>query len=157
MCQHVSFGAGAPITNTYLWPAHRCCCPANRAHLVPGTKLQHSGASHAGARRAAHLQAPTLLTAPRCMSLRLSHSSSVWRTCVDFFAAGACHDHRRHVLQRRLDWRGRVRIKWRELCIALMTVCTVLPCMIMVLPNDAHRWLCGQYRRLRRAEPTHGH
>ena len=81
----------------------------------------------------------------------------MWSSCVDFFAAGASQDRGWHVLQRQLECHGRVRFKWREVCIALMIVRLVLPSVIMLLSHDAHGRPCGRCRRLRRAGSAHGH
>ena len=57
----------------------------------------------------------------------------MWRRCIEIFAAGAWHDRRRHVVQRRLELDGHVCFKWCETCIALMAVHTAQPC---------HWWCC---------------
>ena len=44
----------------------------------------------------------------------------MWRTCVEFFADGACNDHRWRMLQRQFEWHGRVCASKCEACIALM-------------------------------------
>ena len=57
----------------------------------------------------------------------------MWRSCVEFFAAGTWHDRRWHVMQRRLEWDGREGCKWLATCIALMAVRTAQLC---------HWWCC---------------
>jgi len=41
----------------------------------------------------------------------------MWRSCVEFFAAGTWHDRRWHVMQRRLEWDGREGCKWLATCM----------------------------------------
>ena len=57
----------------------------------------------------------------------------MWRRCIEIFAAGAWHDRRRHVVQRRLELNGHVCFKWCETCIALMAVHTAQPSMPLVV------------------------
>ena len=103
-CASKCRSAPARRSLTCLWPAHRCCCRAKRARLVPAIMLQHPGASHARARRASHLQAPTLPTCVFVPEGMCCHKSSVCKSCVEFFAAGTWHDRRYHVVQRRPGW-----------------------------------------------------
>ena len=69
-CASTCRSAPARRSLTCLWLAHRCCCRAKRARLVPAIVMQHPGASHARARRAFHLQAPTL---PTCVFVPRRH------------------------------------------------------------------------------------
>ena len=50
----------------------------------------------------------------------------------------------------------RVRFKWRGLQHAYDGAHGAAVHVIMLLSDDAHRWLCRQYRELRQAGPAHG-
>ena len=112
----------------HLWPVYRCCCRAKRARLVAGIMLQPPGACQARGRRSPHMIAPTLLTRVVCAECSCGRRSSLWRSCVEVFAAGACHDRRWHMVQRMVERDGNVCCKSIETCIALFAVRTAQPC-----------------------------
>ena len=109
---------------TLLWSAHRYCLREKRAHLVRVIMLKLSGEFRARGRRPQHLQAQVCSLASLCTECSCHRRSSVWRCCVEFFAAGACYDRRWHVVQHRLDWDGHTCCNLLPICIALITVCT---------------------------------
>ena len=57
----------------------------------------------------------------------------MWRSCVDFFAAGTWHGRRCHVVQSRFEWDDRVGCKRLATCSALMVGHTAQLC---------HWWWC---------------